>query len=126
MRRGRVDGADAEGVVACWVYKGVSCLIRKVHFSDFFCGYAGVEKGHPLYMVPYSKVEGIEVHGGLTFSGSFLKGVWFFGFDCGHSYDDPAFGGTKKDFDYVIQETNSLADQLRKWSDEHGVQEAGT
>jgi hypothetical protein len=80
----------------------------------------------------------IRVHGGLTYAGlrgEFDRGLWYFGFDCGH-YDDfmPAlearlkllyvdesmawkkrspYNGTYRDIDYVKNECQKLARQLK-------------
>jgi hypothetical protein len=67
--------------------------------------------------------------------------VWWFGFDCGHSYDlcpftaaavhaigfgagvDRELGVTYKNMAYVMQEVKSLAEQLRdKLREKHDTQ----
>lgn len=77
----------------------------------------------------------IEVHGGLTYSRDYLQGIedgvlselWWFGFDTAHSGDlrpfqndidrkYPFHGDEYRDFEYVKNETISLADQLSKYS----------
>lgn len=88
---------------------GLPCLVVRNRFGAW-CGYAGVEEGHPLFGVPYNECEsrpeldGIYIHGGLTFSDFCVEDgkehgichlvepgendrVWWFGFDCGHSSD---------------------------------------
>jgi hypothetical protein len=76
----------------------------------------------------------INVHYGLTFSRDCLYNIekdllgklWWFGFDTAHSSDlqpieDERFshfdrsGNTYKDFDFVLSETKSLAEQLSKF-----------
>lgn len=82
----------------------------------------------------HSLLKGIDVHGGLTFSGSFrdyrLSGYWI-GFDCAHAFDFiPKVHETLvslgkeyarfqlsdiyRDFTYVKKETTSLARQVAK------------
>jgi len=60
-----------------------------------WCGYVGVPLGHPVHGQDHEKVH-VEVHGGLTFSGTYTRqcgfygepaDVWWLGFDCGHGYD---------------------------------------
>lgn len=69
-----------------------------------------------------------EVHGGLTFSGSWtiagpwpeIKTEWWFGFDTGHCDDyQPGMpsrltGGTYRDIAYVFAECERLAAQLKE------------
>jgi hypothetical protein len=92
-------------------------------------GYVEVPTGHPWHGKSYSEClcghEGcwehspeaiIDVHGGITFSGR-LTGVaavsgHLFGFDTAHCDDDPKYGGTYKDEDYVAAECERLAAQL--------------
>ena len=74
-----------------------------------WCGYVGVEKGHPLHGVDYwdrPELEELDVHGGVTYScrcedgknaeqegichvpaEGEAKDVWWFGFDCSHYLD---------------------------------------
>jgi len=78
-------------------------------YSESLCGHAGCYD-HTLEME-------IEVHGGVTFSGHLLQQdpqgkFWWFGFDTGHSSDDPRYGGTAKSPYYVRHECYKLAQQL--------------
>lgn len=98
------------------------------------CGYVGVPTTHPLYgnhytepneVIPpgYSVPESyFDVHGGLTYSDD-LPGCitkckidgeiyWWFGFDCGHTMDDPCFGNTHRSCQYVVTQCEFLAEQL--------------
>lgn len=73
----------------------------------FLCGYVAVPPGHPLHGKRYSSVavDGIEVHGGLTYSAACHgkvchvpkpgepANVWWFGFDAAHSGDSAPRGG---------------------------------
>lgn len=103
------------------------------------CGYVGVDESHPLYGTSYDDVGGVEVHGGLTFSGhrtqDFIEshvekvhgGLWWFGFDCAHSGDympSVRFVGSQqgdyRDWEYVNLNVESLYMFL------YGVDEEGT
>lgn len=60
------------------------------------CGYVCIPKGHPWHGQEYDDLEGVSVHGGLTFSGADdsttdinFKDSWWIGFDCAHAYDAP-------------------------------------
>jgi hypothetical protein len=93
-------------------------------------GYVGVPEEHPWFKKGYDEAlcghngcyehspeTTIEVHGGLTYSGKGFEngeGFWWFGFDTGHSFDDPRYGGTVKTEAYVRQECYKLAQQLLK------------
>jgi hypothetical protein len=98
------------------------------------CGYVGIPECHlsakqqSEFVSPCSGAKhdvtydwwndkGIEVHGGLTFSQAgdgdlWPEGYYWLGFDCAHRCDDPRFGGTPKDADYVERECLSLARQV--------------
>jgi hypothetical protein len=99
----------------------------------FRCGYVAVDKSHPFYEKPLgdSALEGIEVHGGVTFAGFFedTGQEWWIGFDCGHCFDAPSkefieslpgvikvlFGrsmGVHRDLAYCVKECEYLAHQL--------------
>ena len=140
---------------------GLWCLVMRGPMGDL-CGYVGVPATHPFSGVGYSSKapemdcgdmchkDGdyhcectpgwiIEVHGGLTFSGSWIEEVssdipftthWF-GFDCGHGgdylpalYPDPKLRAEMKakfsdgheiyrDLAYVEAQVTSLAKQLK-------------
>lgn len=69
-----------------------------VHPAGHRCGYVGVTESHHKFGQDYDGVLDIQVHGGLTFAGGGgvypidSPGIWWFGYDCGHSQDrrDPA------------------------------------
>lgn len=84
-------------------------------------GYVGVPESHPLYGEFYDGIDNICVHGGLTFSSISIgepypietdPPLWWFGFDCNHSFDIPEYGGSYKDTLYVENECKRLAEQL--------------
>lgn len=124
---------------AQWVAHGLDCLIVRGP-SGALCGYVGVPPDHPYFEKPYSDVDGLRVHGGLTFAnhsantddesrhichveqGAANKHVWWLGFDCGHCDDKcpsyamhfPQDWGVYREFQYVVEQTESLAEQLTK------------
>ncbi len=97
------------------------------------CGYVGIEKGHAIWGISYDDLPYMNVHGGLTFSGThtpkLFPGYYFLGFDCGHlgdGSDTKAFkkygfntgllialeGEVPKTLNYVIKEVQNLSKQL--------------
>lgn len=123
---------------------GYHCLVRRNNkFSGVFCGYVAVENKHPYYGHSYSDndyeiASKIRVHGGITYAnpcrGDGESGIchltkdddsaWWFGFDCGHSWDFQPGEVFKnilyqiedciyRDLAYVIREVESLASQLK-------------
>lgn len=83
---------------------GMPCLAVRHPTSGHWCGYVGVEPGHPLHGKDYEEPN-VDVHGGLTFADACRpteteetgvchvpgKGepdhVWWFGVDCAHCDD---------------------------------------
>lgn len=108
------------------------CLALRQRELMIWCGYVGVGPRHAYYSVPYQDMPPIEVHGGLTFSGVLDRrtgkhnhgDIWWFGFDCGHSFDIAPgaygmpddywrmLGATYKDLEYVMGQCMRLASQL--------------
>lgn len=89
-------------------------------------GYVAIPPEHPLYKKDYDEVEGVLVHGGLTFSNMFsnfktdnielLNGeipedYWVFGFDTCHFGDNSINWSREK----CIEETERLERQLEKY-----------
>lgn len=70
----------------------------------FRTAYVGVPRWHSLYEKHYKDIEGIECHGGLTYSSHELLDkeypVWWIGFDCAHAGD------------FCITECKNIIDQL--------------
>ena len=62
----------------CAVVQGPICL----------CGYVHVPFNHPDAKKLEDGIDGIEVHGGLTFRCKAIDGGAWFGFDCGHYNDE--------------------------------------
>jgi len=104
-------------------YAGLKCLILRDKFL-FLGGYVGLPPGHPHYEKHFKDI-GVEVHGGLTFSGRGdgerrEKGYWWVGFYCDRPGDRvpareyPDRGGeVYRDIEYVRGEVKKLAEQLR-------------
>lgn len=87
-------------------------LIDKSEHFIWYCGYVVIPEDHPCYGLDYEVVEDdIDVHGGLTFSGTFedIDG-FLLGFDCAHAGDNPEV----QDEEYTLSECKSLVDQLIK------------
>lgn len=72
--------------VKTWEACGLKCAICRGGVA--LCGYVRVPVGHPAYGKYYDDPElnGIRVHGGITFCQKSPDGFWF-GFDCGHFGD---------------------------------------
>jgi len=106
---------------------GMACMIVR-NSMGALCGYVAVERGHPYYEKDYSHVD-VECHGGLTYADK-CRGhichvpepgkpddVWWFGFDCAHSWDFvPGFDYRSdriyRDISFVRREATLLARQL--------------
>ena len=67
---------------------GYKCLVIRHPEVGSLCGYVRVPEGHPLHGKNGDELMDIEVHGGVTYSGSRGKdGEWWLGFDCAHYMD---------------------------------------
>ena len=101
---------------------GRHCLMKRNGYGAW-CGYVGVEPGHPLYKKGYD-VKGVymlDVHGGITYADECDErrdengceigichtpppgepdAIWWLGFDCNHGCDDAPgndfFDGTSR------------------------------
>lgn len=121
---------------------GVPCLLLRQVRSGHWCGYVAVPPGHPWHGEEgffYSRDDGPDVHGGITYGGACAgevchvprsgepDDVWWLGFDCHHSGDLAPmdlvywrdrgwrpFGDTYRDIDYVRNQTRNLAVQARR------------
>lgn len=118
---------------------GLPCLAVRHPNSGHWCGYVGVSEKHPYFEASYdSCTQGVDVHGGLTFSDHcqpdseetgvcHIPGegqpdhVWWLGFDCAHYTDsspmDQVYSGSGshriyRTLDYVKEECGYLAHQL--------------
>lgn len=111
-----------------WITEhGYSGFMARNH-QGAWCGYVGVLPTHPLHGRGPLDVD-LEAHGGINIAGA-LRGkpadVWWFGFDCGHVWDDsPAMialareisgrdlaGGTYWTVNMVRAEVETLAKQI--------------
>jgi len=119
---------------------GLACLAKR-NGVGAWCGYVGVPEGHPAYKRRhYGDLWNVECHGGLIYSDFCQEGpeaetichvaepgepepLWWFGFDCSHSWDAwPYKGRTREDegrsyktLGYVKREVAKLAQQLLAW-----------
>jgi hypothetical protein len=130
---------DHEPDVAEWRARGFACLVVRHRSFGSLCGYVGVANGHPWHGSDYNSLpDNIDVHGGLTYSGGEQwehldldlavdePGLWWVGFDCGHSGDfapGTGFGHNDptgyKTIEYVISEVERLVNQAWKALHDH-------
>lgn len=115
---------------------GLPCLIVRNHHGSL-CGYVGIGSDHPFFGRDTDTLDGLDVHGGVTFARECQEGkqsesichipdagepdhMFWIGFDCSHAGDTcPAtedgliFDREEyRDIDYVAGECRSLALQL--------------
>lgn len=121
---------------------GLPCLALRHPYFGHWCGYVGIDRGHPLHGRSHDGDLALAVHGGLTFFGPCDGGVgichvpalgepehvWWLGFDCAH-YQDYSPNNARlaaergypftirpdevyRTLDYVRQQCASLARQL--------------
>lgn len=113
---------------------GYPCLVVRGPMGAL-CGYVGVPPDHPWHGQDYG-IPDVEAPGGLTYADACAgnichvplpgepDGVWWFGFDCAHSWDivpgmikylgmGGGLGESYKDIGYVQRACASLADQLK-------------
>lgn len=104
---------------------GYVCHAVRRQQLGFWCGYIYIPMAHP-YAGLWHDAVGLDVHGGLTYAEKEGES-WCFGFDCGHYDDwspklDKVFAdgnyasgqATYKTLDFVINELDSLAKQLKE------------
>lgn len=111
-------------------HRDLFCAIVRMPWSGVLNGYVAVTQDHKHYGDFYDDVR-VDVHGGLTYADKQLSNIeerllgdlWWFGFDTNHLYDKQPFeyfnidrNGTYRDFDYVLDQTKSLAEQLSELS----------
>lgn len=100
---------------------GFPCQARRGPLGQWN-GYVGVSPGHRFYDTESDELCDLEVHGGVTFSGTWSDDDLFhwIGFDCAHAGDvcpgmlvlDPSMYGEYRTLDYVRCECGRLASQL--------------
>jgi hypothetical protein len=115
-----------------WEYLNFKCSIKRNH-SLALCGYVGVSKRNELFGKDGEK---LWAHGGISFSHHMEdEEIWWFGFDCSHGGDlSPSFvmgefaaltgaqfmdfnlKATYRDFEYVKEVVQDLAEQLIKYN----------
>jgi len=110
-------------------YAGLRCEVLRGPMGSFN-GYVSVPERHPAYGIDYMNFEhpvsNLDVHGGITYSGTHEDGKsWTFGFDTAHYLDltpldmslvvrgiiDNKYG-EYRNLQYVVEETVKLARQL--------------
>ncbi len=74
-----------------------------------FCAYVGVPKGHPWHGKHYDAVEGIDIHGGLTYSEPDDGGTYWLGWDYAHGGDWLAHRGDSTDKRWTLAEVTAHA-----------------
>ena len=99
-------------------YRGYQIYIRHIRDifttsfpSGYYCGYVAIPFSHPYYGIRYQFIDDLDVHGGLTFSGTLhdiAPDKYLLGFDCGHGGDDIKV----QNEDYTLAECKRLVDQL--------------
>jgi hypothetical protein len=94
-----------------------AAVIKHNSYLTHRCGYVEVPQDHGLYNISYEEIfEYVDVHGGLTFSGSIpFEDSYWFGYDCAHSFD-LATNVKERSLDYCINECEILAKQLHETS----------
>lgn len=103
----------------CDTYKNYKFYI--LNLGTHPTAYIEIPKGHKLYEKDYDEIYemgcDIPVNGGLTYSDNklmFIKSIsWFIGWDYAHAYDYAGY--------YLKSE--SLANQLKKWTTEEIIEE---
>lgn len=119
-RSGWLEGPwDEEPDFVGWYYKRFPCLAIRNGIGTL-CGYVGVDKRHPYYCVDFvdDELHQFSVHGGVTRVG-FIGPIWCIGFDTVHAFDKApkvglVNGATYRTLEYVMNQTEQLADQLRR------------
>ncbi len=109
---------DNEPNSKTWKHAGLQCEVKRHSSLGHLCGYVTVPTTHPLADSSRADRE-LEVHGGVAFARySEYSDEFIIGFDCGHHNDlcpgSPGLGGEYRDFAYVTEQVNSLAEQLKK------------
>jgi len=103
-----------------FLYAGHRCYIRRNQNTKTLCGYVDLPPTHPWFGKHYldDALCGVEVHGGLTYSGRTGDGLHRIGFDCCHGFDYApgmpalsAAGAEYRDLEYVETECARLAQQ---------------
>ena len=98
-------------------YKGYRCLIRRIPYFGYLCGYLNLPPSSHFFGKDYDDIPLIP-HGGLTFAQP-NDGNWVIGFDCAHAFDlmpgmDISFEkyASYKTIEYVEQNLKDMIDDL--------------
>lgn len=109
--------------------EGLRCLVIKQPWLGHYCGYVEIPPRHRLYAVGSNdeKFNGLDVHGGITFSDDVRElsceldyDGWWIGFDCAHAGDYiPGLVSTQNGhewtFDEIKAEIIKLARQILEY-----------
>jgi hypothetical protein len=92
---------------------GFKCEVKLIDFGARWpghrCGYVTIPRAHPI--VQNDDVEGLEVHGGVTY-GEPHDAFYTIGFDCAHGGDTP----DRWTLAAVRAETEKLAEQIANYA----------
>lgn len=108
---------------------GYHLVVRRSPSTLNLNGYIGVPMTHPLYGANYNRLNKLDVHGGVTFSGKvtaegFKNKYWYIGFDTSHAFDaspldfdgngfmHPKMNRVYRDMQFVVNESAMLAMQI--------------
>lgn len=109
------DWPPSEYTQKVWTAHDLECAVVRGEFA--LCGYVRVPADHPDANKWYDDLDGLEVHGGLTFRCKARGGGAWFGFDTGHAFDWTRIGDSEHPgriwtVDDVAAETERLAGQF--------------
>lgn len=104
-------------------YRDFVTVIGRNNTLGHLCGYVRLSIEHELNGVGCDDIEGLDVHGGLTYSGDDLTvdDSWYLGFDCAHAGDlVPEMAkrsgnndfATYRDVEFVKNELMRLVNQI--------------
>lgn len=103
-------------------YKGYKIAVVWHPDGKYRCGYVLIPMWHKLYEEDYNHIDGIQCHGGLTYSGHYLLGKeyrgWWIGFDCAHAGDNHK----KCNLKFCMDECRHIVDQVERMWDYGNVQ----
>ena len=108
-----------------YIVDGYKVMIMRKEYEGNNNGYVYLPEGHLYHGWFYDNIndDGIEVHGGLTFSGP-MDGQWLIGFDTAHWDDSCPLEPRNRDGHYwtheeVLTELKRLVAQMIEKSDEN-------
>lgn len=110
-----------------FIHEGLRCVVVFTCMGHR-CGYIGVTKENLLYQKDYSDIdEDLEVHGGITYSGSDENypvttndKLWWFGFDTAHYMDGKDIDLALK-YELLNEKTYGILKESDKYFGNDGV-----